>query len=223
MTSNGVKMIDVKIRRLYSLNKIIFLSDERGSFMLGQIRQFISSLFLFISAATASEKFELLEDVSKTNIAKLPLPEVLIVGDRLPKVLIVGGGLGGLAVAKSLQKIGCTQIDLIEKKSTFRDEGTGIALPANASWALDKLGIDFKDQAYPIDEMIFTNDKAEILCQEDLRDIHVAGSQFYSIDRSSLHRILLNSLSSVTVKMNTTVHMFKENTENITVTFSDKT
>lgn len=139
------------------------------------------------------------------------------------KVLIVGGGLSGLAIAKCLENNGFKHIDLVEKRPTYLDEGAGIALPANATWALEHLSIDFKSHVHLVTNMIFTDDKRQILCNEDITHIHPAGAQFYATDRSSLHKILLNTVSSTYIKMNTTVTAFIENEHNIIASFSDGT
>ncbi|CAF1448618.1 unnamed protein product, partial [Adineta steineri] len=55
-------------------------------------------------------------------------------------VLIVGGGIGGLATALSFAQAG-TQVRLLEKKDSFREVGAGMQLAPNCSRLLDRLGI----------------------------------------------------------------------------------
>src|SRR5579884_1359485 len=58
---------------------------------------------------------------------------------RVP-LLVVGGGIGGLAVANALANCG-RKVHLIEKESEFGEIGAGIQLAPNASWALDRIGV----------------------------------------------------------------------------------
>ena len=56
------------------------------------------------------------------------------------QILVVGGGIGGLAVALSLARSGRT-VRVIERAPEFVEIGAGIQLAPNASWALDQLGV----------------------------------------------------------------------------------
>lgn len=58
----------------------------------------------------------------------------------MKKVIIVGGGIGGLAAALSLAKQGLT-IEVFEKAAQIGEIGAGIQLAANAFAALDALGV----------------------------------------------------------------------------------
>lgn len=59
---------------------------------------------------------------------------------NISRVLVVGGGIGGLAAAIALQRAGC-DVDLVELKGDWRQAGVGIIQPANALRALDALGL----------------------------------------------------------------------------------
>ena len=55
-------------------------------------------------------------------------------------MLIAGGGLGGLAAALALARIGCSSI-VLEQASHFEEIGAGIQIAPNAFHAFDALGI----------------------------------------------------------------------------------
>ncbi|SEP98214.1 2-polyprenyl-6-methoxyphenol hydroxylase [Streptomyces sp. yr375] len=54
--------------------------------------------------------------------------------------VVVGGGIGGLAAAIGLRRIGW-EVTVVERASTLDDAGAGISLAANGLRALDELGV----------------------------------------------------------------------------------
>lgn len=137
------------------------------------------------------------------------------------KVLIVGAGPAGLSVAKALQNRGIYP-DVIEKENQIRSDGAGIAIPANGSWALNKLGIDISSKAHLIRNMQFTDDQGEILAQEKIDAIHPEGAQFYSLGRDELVKQLLSHLDKrVRIQTSTTLKDFSEENDQVRVEFSN--
>src|SRR3954452_12430978 len=59
---------------------------------------------------------------------------------NVKKVLIVGGGIGGLATAIALQKAGIETV-IVEKQKEWNVYGVGIILQSNALRAIDELGL----------------------------------------------------------------------------------
>ncbi|KQX84459.1 3-hydroxybenzoate 6-monooxygenase [Variovorax sp. Root473] len=57
-----------------------------------------------------------------------------------PSVLLVGGGIGGMAAALALARLGVT-IDLLEQSAVIGEIGAGLQLGPNAFAALDALGV----------------------------------------------------------------------------------
>ncbi len=63
-----------------------------------------------------------------------------------PSVLIVGGGIGGMAAALSLSRLGLA-VTVLEQASTLGEIGAGIQLAPNAFAALDALGVGARTRA----------------------------------------------------------------------------
>ena len=137
------------------------------------------------------------------------------------KVLIVGAGPSGLCVAKALQNRGIYP-DIIEKEDQIRSDGAGIAIPANGSWALNKLGINISSQALLIRNMQFTDDQGTLLVQEKIDTIHPEGAQFYSLGRDDLIKQILSYLDKrINIQTSTTLRHFSEENDQIKVEFSN--
>ncbi|MCX6990016.1 MAG: FAD-dependent monooxygenase [Chlamydiae bacterium] len=137
------------------------------------------------------------------------------------KVLIVGAGPAGLSVAKALQNRGVYP-DIIEKQACIIFDGAGFAVPANGSWALEKLGIDITEKALVISQMQFTDDQGSLLAKDRVDTIHPDGAQFYSLTRNELMDSLLASLHKDThIQTSTTITHFSEENDQVKVVFSD--
>jgi 3-hydroxybenzoate 6-monooxygenase len=65
--------------------------------------------------------------------------EIVASSDRIP-LLVVGGGIGGLAAALAASQAGLP-VHVIEKSEEFAEIGAGLQLAPNAMRALDQLGI----------------------------------------------------------------------------------
>lgn len=153
-------------------------------------------------------------------VSHLSFPSISASEDCI-KVLIVGAGPCGLSVAKAFQNRNIYP-DIIEKDDRIRSDGAGIAIPANGTWALDKLGIDISLQSLLIQSMQFTDDQGEILAQEKINEIHPEGAQFYSLTRDKLVEQLLSHLDKrIQIQTSTTIKHFAEENELVRVEFSN--
>lgn len=131
------------------------------------------------------------------------------------RVLIVGFGIAGKAMAHVFCQAGIFP-DVVEKcKEEDIREGTGLALPANAVWALNRLG--FRDvlekKACIIEEMSFSKPDGEILTTRSVADIHKEGVPFMALHRKSLADLLSAPLKDLSVCYGTTVIGLKEQDE----------
>src|SRR5437868_4644065 len=56
------------------------------------------------------------------------------------RFIVVGGGIGGLAAALALAKVG-KSVEVLERAPEFSEVGAGLQLGPNASRMLDRLGV----------------------------------------------------------------------------------
>jgi 2-polyprenyl-6-methoxyphenol hydroxylase-like FAD-dependent oxidoreductase len=108
------------------------------------------------------------------------------------KVLVIGGGIGGLTSALSLAAAGI-EVEVFEKTPTIQAVGVGINLQPNAVRELTELGLGDELRAVAIETSTLTyyNRFGQIIWSEPRgRTAGYAWPQ-YSIDRGDLHMILL--------------------------------
>jgi 5-methylphenazine-1-carboxylate 1-monooxygenase len=108
------------------------------------------------------------------------------------KVLVIGGGIGGLTSALSLAAAGI-EVEVFEKAPTIQAVGVGINLQPNAVRELTELGLGDELGAVAIETSTLTyyNRFGQVIWSEPRgRAAGYAWPQ-YSIDRGDLHMILL--------------------------------
>ncbi len=115
----------------------------------------------------------------------------------MKKIIIVGGGIGGLAMALTLAKIGY-EISVVDKKPVLTETGAGIQLGPNAFYALDCLGVGdvVRARGIDIDDLIMMDG----LSAERVANIPVGeqfsqrfGNPYLVIHRCDLHQALLDA------------------------------
>jgi 5-methylphenazine-1-carboxylate 1-monooxygenase len=108
------------------------------------------------------------------------------------KVLVIGGGIGGLTSALSLAAAGI-EVDVFEKAPAIQAVGVGINLQPNAVRELTELGLSDELAAVAIatSTLTYCNRFGQVIWSEPRgRAAGYAWPQ-YSIDRGDLHMILL--------------------------------
>src|SRR5699024_12297945 len=83
-------------------------------------------------------------------------------------IAIIGGGIGGLAVAAGLHKIGI-KAHVFEQAQSFKPLGAGIGIGSNAMLALDRIGIadGVIKSGMPLHEQRFLNGELEVMNRID--------------------------------------------------------
>jgi 2-polyprenyl-6-methoxyphenol hydroxylase-like FAD-dependent oxidoreductase len=139
------------------------------------------------------------------------------------RVLVVGGGIGGLSATLALRRAGVA-VDVAEINPEWSVYGVGIIQPGNALRALDALGLaqDVIDQGFPMEGSRFHLADGTVLA--DLPFHRVAGPAYppmNGITRSRLHVLLTDAVkaSGTDVRLGVTVDAI----DGGHVTFSDGT
>ncbi|MER6390636.1 FAD-dependent monooxygenase [Streptomyces sp. NPDC001523] len=110
--------------------------------------------------------------------------------------VVVGGGIGGLAAAIGLRRIGW-EVTVVEREPTLEDAGAGISLAANGLRALDELGVGeaVRDASRGQYSGGTRTPRGGWLTRMDGLALEKAvGTPIMGIPRSTLHRLLRDSL-----------------------------
>lgn len=113
------------------------------------------------------------------------------------QILVVGGGIGGLALALGLGRRG-RAVHVIERAPEFVEIGAGIQLAPNASWALDQLGVLPEIHSYAVfpQRLVWMDSTSgEQLTAMDLGEPFRAryGYPYFVMHRSDLLEVLLQA------------------------------
>ena len=110
-------------------------------------------------------------------------------------VVVVGGGIGGLATALAVSQAGRRAV-VLERAPEFAELGAGLQLAPNGLHALDRLGVgdEVRRAATPMDELrLMDATRDEHVASVDLTDDYQArfGSPYVVAHRAHLHEVLL--------------------------------
>jgi len=140
------------------------------------------------------------------------------------RVLVVGGGVGGLTAAAALARRG-VEVLLIERRPTFEVPGVGLGQPANALRVYDALGVlpEILASGFSYDRMYIFDPNRELIVEHKflLGDDKVPA--FCALSRLRLHEILLSAAqrAGVAVRTGVTVGEIHDEKDRVTVEFSD--
>jgi salicylate hydroxylase len=131
------------------------------------------------------------------------------------QVIIIGGGIGGLALASICRKVGLTY-RVLERASSVKPAGAAISLAPNALKVLDQIGLytEIQRVAQPITKIQVSRNETRwntldwTICKD------VYGYPVYSIERPELIRILYEGAGGLeTVELNASVQDIIDNAE----------
>src|SRR5258705_2346494 len=143
---------------------------------------------------------------------------------RVRRVLVVGGGVGGLTAATAFAQRG-VEVVLIERRPAFDIPGVGLGQPANALRIYDALGVlpDVLASGFSYDHMCIFDPNRELI----VRHKFLVGDEripaFCALSRLRLHEILLAAAqkAGVEVRCGLTVSEIHDGNDGVTVGFSN--
>jgi len=141
------------------------------------------------------------------------------------RVLVAGGGIGGLAAAIALRRAGC-EVDVLEIKPTWDVAGVGIIQPANALRALDALGVAEQCLAKGFGYDSYRYMTAEGRLLQDVAGPKVAGPDrpaYNGIARRALHEILVSAAreAGAVLRAGCAIHSLEQGDQEASVVLSD--
>ena len=137
-------------------------------------------------------------------------------------VLVVGGGIAGLTLARALRGHGFT-VELVERSTAWRAEGGGIAVQPNGMRMLRALGLDaaVERAAARIRRWHFCDQAGEILSESDLEVLWGDVGPFIGIECTRLQQALVAGIEGVPCRLGTWVRSLTQHDDRVSVTFSD--
>src|SRR5215813_5734359 len=141
------------------------------------------------------------------------------------KILVVGGGIGGLTTAIALQ-LKSFDVHVYESAAEVQPVGKGIWLPTNAMLVLERLGLSdaVVGSGVPLERIEIHDKKDRVLLCLNLHQVKVKyGHTTVSIHRAALHRVLLQHLQPGTFHLGKRCTGFTQANNAVTVQFQDGT
>ncbi|GAA5119123.1 FAD-dependent monooxygenase [Alloalcanivorax gelatiniphagus] len=143
------------------------------------------------------------------------------------RVAIIGGGIGGVALARALSRRGI-DFHLFEQAPAFGEVGAGVQMTPNAVKVLKALGLteSLDDIGFLPESMRGINwQTGETLFRTPLKDAfpQVYGAEFYHVHRADLHGILCADLPADKITFNARCTGIEEHSDGVLARFADGT
>jgi 2-polyprenyl-6-methoxyphenol hydroxylase-like FAD-dependent oxidoreductase len=146
---------------------------------------------------------------------------------EVDKVLVVGGGIGGLCAAIALRREGVS-VDLVEIKSDWTVYGVGIIQQSNVVREMARLGVldRYLDAAYSFEDVGIYDLEGKPLAR--IPGQRLAGPQYpanVGISRLALHKVLSSTAIELgaEIRLGLSVETFEQDSQGVDVTFTDGT
>jgi 2-polyprenyl-6-methoxyphenol hydroxylase-like FAD-dependent oxidoreductase len=140
------------------------------------------------------------------------------------KVLVIGGGIGGLAAATALARRD-VEVDLVEIKPQFTVHGVGLGQPANGLRALRAIGVldEVLACGFEFDRLQFRDLRGELIVEHRFAMGGDGVPPIAALSRLDLHRILRTAAESagVAIRMGVTAEDITQSDDAARVRFTD--
>ena len=139
------------------------------------------------------------------------------------KIIVLGGGIGGLAAAIALKQMEL-DVSVFEQVSSFERVGAGLSVWANATSALRHLGLETKALAKgaEIKESQICRSDGRLLAKAGAGDFaEQTGLKAFAIHRGDLQTLLLEALNDTPLQMDKTGSIVRQSESGVSVQFED--
>jgi 2-polyprenyl-6-methoxyphenol hydroxylase-like FAD-dependent oxidoreductase len=138
------------------------------------------------------------------------------------RILIVGGGIAGLALARALREQGIVA-EIIERTASWPVGGIGLYLPGNGVRALGTLGLadTVLARAVRMSHQRILDHAGRHLAKIELAQLWKRVGPCVGVARHDLHRILLDGTAGVPLRLGATVTTLSQQDGEVNVVFSD--
>ncbi|KAF9428991.1 hypothetical protein BGZ94_000220 [Podila epigama] len=140
-----------------------------------------------------------------------------------PKVLIVGAGIGGLALAIFLKKGGIPFM-IFERAKEMKPFGSAMSVGVTIRSLLEQVGLykDLQNLGKPYHEIKIFNKKLKQINSLDYsRRTTMGGGQEYIVSRPDLHAMLVQEVGAENILLGKKVLAIKQGSEAVTLRCSD--
>ena len=136
-----------------------------------------------------------------------------------PRVLVVGGGIAGLATARALGRRDIAA-EVVERVSVRSHVGAGVYLPANAVRAIGAVGLatQLAERAHRISQQRFLDQRGRELMTVELAGVWGSTVPCVALSHADLHELLA---ADVPVRLGTTVTKLDEQGPSVEAAFDD--
>ena len=138
------------------------------------------------------------------------------------RILIVGGGIAGLAMARAGRQAGF-ECEIVERAPTWQIAGAGIYLPGNGMAALGRLGLAdaVAEHGAVVERRRLFDDRDRRLIDFDEAGLWRDVAPPTALHRDELHRILADGAAGVPIRFGVTVTSLDDGLDAVRVAFDD--
>ena len=118
---------------------------------------------------------------------------------KYERVIVVGGGVGGMTVALALHRAGIP-VEIHERHDSFQHHTTGFTIWSHAVASLLKLGVSLGSAGQPIEQTEIRNQAGELICQMPVGKISRSlGADSYEMQRDAMLKAIAAELPDGTL------------------------
>ncbi len=144
---------------------------------------------------------------------------------RSLRVVVVGAGIGGLAAAGALRKLGC-EVQIFERSAELGEVGAGLQIGPNGVKVLRALGLDdtLAGLAFePTQIVSLAWDDAHLRFREPLKGVaaNKFGAPYITAHRADLHQLLQQKLPESAIHLNAHCARVESHLDQAVATFAD--